>query len=270
VFKTVEPAGEVRPGDLLTYTVTFINAGPDAALSVVLTDAIPTLLIDPVVVYASPEVLTPTAGITYAWTISDLLPGDGGTIQVRATVDPTAQPGSVIVNQVQVATTTPDLDPTNNVASSTTTIYIPATDLQVFKMVEPAGEVRPGDLLTYTVTFINAGPDVAVGVVLTDAIPALLIDPVIVYASPEVLTPTTGITFAWMITDLVSGEGGIIQIRAVVDPAAQVGDVITNQAQIATTIHDLDPTNNAMPVTTTIRGPDVIRTYLPLVLKEYP
>jgi hypothetical protein len=65
-------------------------------------------------------------------------------------------------------------------------------------------------------------------------------------------------------------NGDLLHVRAVVDPAAQVGDVITNQAQIATTTHDLDPTNNAMPVTTTIRSPDVIRTYLPLVLKEYP
>ena len=79
--KTVEPTGDPRPGDMVTYTLTFTNTGPASAFHVVLTDVIPALLIDPVVVYASPEVLEPIAGITFAWTISDLLPGDSGSIR---------------------------------------------------------------------------------------------------------------------------------------------------------------------------------------------
>jgi len=270
IFKTVEPPVGVRPGDLLTYTVTFANAGPDAALGVVLTDIIPVLLVDPVIVYASPEVLTPTAGITFAWTVADLLPGDGGIIQVRARVNPAAQTGGTIVNQAQITTAILDLDPANNIASTWTTVYTVAADLQVFKTVEPGGEVGPGDLLTYTVTFTNAGPDAALGVVLTDIIPALLVDPVIVYASPDVLTPTAGITFAWRIADLLPGNGGMIRVQAKVSPAAQPGCAIINQAEIAATTLDVLPANNTMSVTTIIRGPDVTRFYLPLVIKDYP
>lgn len=270
VFKTVEPAGRVLPGDLLTYTMTFTNAGEEAAFHVVLTDIIPALLIDPVVVYASPEVLTPTAGVTFAWAIADLMPGEGGNIQIHAAVDPAAQAGDVILNQAEIAMSKPDLNPGNNLASTWTTVYSTATDIQVLKTVEPAGEVWPGDLLTYTVTFVNAGQEVASGVVLTDIIPALLIDPVVVFASPEVLTPTAGITFGWLIADLLPGSGGTVQIRAMVDPAAQPGAVILNQAQIVMNNPDLEPGNNASSATTTIRGPDIFRYYLPLMLKAYP
>ena len=270
VTKTVEPAGEVRPGDLLTYTLTFTNAGPATAFHVILTDTIPDLLSDPVVVYASPNVITHTAGVTFAWTIADLPPGDDGVIQVRARVNPAAQTGDTIVNQAQITTAILDLNPANNIASTWTTVYTVAADLQVFKTVEPGSEVGPGDLLTYTVTFTNAGPDAALGVVLTDIIPALLVDPVIVYASPEVLTPTAGITFAWRIADLLPGNGGMIRVQAKVSPAAQPGSAIINQAEIAATTPDVLPANNTMPVTTIIRGPDVTRFYLPLVIKDYP
>jgi len=144
------------------------------------------------------------------------------------------------------------------------------TDLQVAKTVEAAGEVLPGEVLTYTLTFTNAGPATAFHVVLTDAIPALLVDPTVVYASPNVITWTAGITFAWTISDLLAGDGGTVQVRATVNPAAAPGSVIVNQAEVASTIPDLAPANNVMSVTTTIPGPDLLRFYLPVVLKAYP
>ncbi|MBN1954467.1 MAG: DUF11 domain-containing protein, partial [Anaerolineae bacterium] len=125
-------------------------------------------------------------------------------------------------------------------------------------------------LLTYTVTFTNAGLEAAFSVVLTDIIPALLVDPLVVYASPEVLTPTAGVTFAWTISGLLPGDSGAVQIRARVDPAAQPGSVVVNQAELAATILDPAPWNNVVSVTTTIRAPDAIHIYLPLVLKNHP
>ena len=88
--------------------VTLPNAGPATALNVVLTDTTPALLADPAVVYAGPEVIAPLPGSTFAWTVADLLPGQGGTVQVRATVDPAAPPGSVIVNEARLTSTNPE------------------------------------------------------------------------------------------------------------------------------------------------------------------
>ena len=269
VTKTVEPAGNLQPGDLLTYTLAFTNAGPATAFHVVLTDVIPALLVDPAIVYAGPAVISHTAGITFAWTITDLLPGDSGAIQVRAMVDPAAVSGTVVLNQAHIATTTPDLDPANNTASVTSTIYSLGADLQVTKTVEPAGDLWPGDLLTYTLAFTNAGPATAFHVVLTDVIPALLVDPAIVYAGPAVISQTAGITFAWTITDLLPGDSGVIQIRALIQAGAEPGSVVTNQVAIACRTLDPDLSNNVAAAITGIEAAR-FKVYLPLTLKAYP
>jgi uncharacterized repeat protein (TIGR01451 family) len=112
--KTVEPAGELSPGDTLTYTLAFTNAGPGLAHQVILTDRIPTRLVDPTVVYSSPEVISRHVGVTFTWTITDLLPQSGGQIQIRATVDPGAEPGIRIVNKATISSLTPETSSGNN------------------------------------------------------------------------------------------------------------------------------------------------------------
>ena len=122
----------------------------------------------------------------------------------------------------------------------------------------------------YGRTGSNAGPEAAFQVVLTDVIPALLVDPVVVYASPEVIGPLPGRTFAWAISDLVPGDGGMVQVRATIDPAAEPESAVANQAQITTALLDPSRANNVASVSTTIAGPELGRLYLPLVVKDHP
>jgi len=143
VTKTVEPAGELRPGDLLTYTLTFTNTGPAAAFHVVLTDAIPALLVDPVIVYASPNVITHTAGITFTWAISDLLPGDSGVVQVRASVDPSARPCSVILTRPNLPRRYPTWpQPTTSLRSRTPSTACAPTSRYSRRSSRPARSYR--------------------------------------------------------------------------------------------------------------------------------
>src|SRR5690606_19857194 len=139
-------SGQVTPSEALTYTLAFHNAGPDTAYGVVLTDVLPVYLVTPTVVYASPEVITRTAGITFAWEIADLAPGDGGLVQVRAVVSPAAEPGFVIVNEAAIGSRTADFVAANNRASVTTGVQVP--DVAVVKS-GPA-EVAFGQPITYT------------------------------------------------------------------------------------------------------------------------
>ncbi len=254
--KTVEPAGQVGPGDLLTYTLAFTNAGPAVSHGVLLTDIIPAQLISPVVVYASPEVIAPRPGVTFAWTIADLLPGDSGLVRVRATVGPLTQ-SQAVVNQAEITGLTPDTDPANNRSAVSTYVYVPTADLQIGKAVEPPGQVWPGNLLTYTLTFTNAGPDPAYQVLLTDIVPADLVSPTVIYSSAEVITPRPGITFAWTITDLLPGMRGEIRFRAVVSPTAAPGFVVVNEAQIGSSTIDPNLLNNTVSVTTGVQVPDL-------------
>jgi uncharacterized repeat protein (TIGR01451 family) len=249
--KTVEPTGPVVAGDVLTYTLTFSNTGPATAFDVVLSDTVPYQLISPTVVYSSPEVLGQVPGVTYAWTITDMVSGTVGTVQFRAVVAPASVP-SVIVNQADLTSGV-----LREVATTSNNLYVANADLRVEKAVEPPGQVDPGDVLTYTLTFTNAGPDPAYGVVLTDILPSLLVTPTVFYTSPAVVAPQPGITYAWTLADLPPHTGGEIHFRAFVSPAAQVGSIVVNEASIAALTPDFFPSNNTISVTTGVRAPDM-------------
>jgi hypothetical protein len=141
------------------------------------------------------------------------------------------------------------------------------TDLQVAKEVEPLGEVGPGDLLTYTLTFTNAGPEIAHGVVLSDVLSSALIDAEVLYESPAVLGQVPGERFAWEIEDLTPGAGGEIRLRATVDPAAAAG-TIENVAQLGAAEPDAVPSDNTASVSNELVVVTDWYIYLPVVLRN--
>ncbi len=146
-------------------------------------------------------------------------------------------------------------------------LHIPSVDVvdvRLEKAIQPPPEIRPGMILTFTLTFTNAGPDVASGVMLTDLVPSLVVDPTVIYSSPLVLSQTMGITFAWTIADLLPHSGGEIQIRGVADPGTEPPIVFVNVAEITSTTPDLVPGNNRAWV-----GVGLSYTYLPLIIRTH-
>jgi uncharacterized repeat protein (TIGR01451 family) len=139
--------------------------------------------------------------------------------------------------------------------TGTTTITVnindETADLVVQKTANPA-EPNLGQPITYTITFSNTGGDTATGVVLTDIVPAEVAD-LTYQASGDVgvaLTRTTGITYEWMVSDLLSGQGGVITISGqlptsltagiftntvVISGASPESNIANNQAQVAVT-----------------------------------
>jgi uncharacterized repeat protein (TIGR01451 family) len=127
-------------------------------------------------------------------------------------------------------------------------------NVEIDKAVEPPGPVHPGDRLTYTLAYANAGPATAHHVVITDLLPVELESPVVA-SSGAVITPRLGTRFAWDVEDLAETEGGTIIITAVVSPTF-VG-VITNSALIETTAKETD-TSNAADVSVVVADPDAV------------
>ena len=126
---SVEPTTVIAPGDWLTYTLTFGNKGPATAHHVVLTDVMPAELVSATVVYASPEVIGQDPDIEFVWTLSDILSGTNGQIQVRAMVDPDLTKG-IILNEASISMAEPDTNLSNNHTLSPPTtfrrkIYLP-------------------------------------------------------------------------------------------------------------------------------------------------
>jgi uncharacterized repeat protein (TIGR01451 family) len=142
-------------------------------------------------------------------------------------------------------------------------LHSPPTDLQVAKRADFSEPVRPGDVVTFTLAFSNAGPNIAFESVLTDLMPALLVNPMVIYSSSQVLSQREGITFSWTITDLPPHTGGEVVIRAQVSPDAEAPVAFFNEARITSFTPDLAPANNRA-----VAGVGTESVYLPLILRN--
>jgi uncharacterized repeat protein (TIGR01451 family) len=142
-------------------------------------------------------------------------------------------------------------------------MHVRDADLQVSLNFEGPREVVPEDVLTYTLSFTNAGPGLAQNVVLSAVLPSVLVSPTVLYADPGFISQHVGITFAWTITRLWPYTGGEIQIRAVVDAAAVPPITFLTLAEITASTPDFVTWNNRAWV-----GIGLDRVYLPLLLRR--
>ena len=127
-----------------------------------------------------------------------------------------------------------------------------ATDLAINKTVTPT-TAAPGDTITYTLTFSNAGAGTATGVVITDEIPITVTHGTLSVNNSVTITPTGGVTYAWEIQDLASGDEGIITITGILSDPLPTG-TFTNTAEITTTSVDGDTGNNTASVGLQVGG----------------
>ena len=168
IVKT-DSADPVEPGDSFSYSIVVSNAGPDAAPNVVVTDPVPPAFT--VTGVSSPQgSCTDTANVV-SCTLASLAAGSTWTITVQVDVPADAVSGSVI-NTASV-TGIGDTTPANDSATQSTTVGVPdpaSADL-VLTIVVDDGTPNEGDVVTYTITVANKGPDDATGVVVTDMLP---------------------------------------------------------------------------------------------------
>ncbi|APF27163.1 hypothetical protein NPD7_2002 [Clostridium sporogenes] len=244
VVKTGSP-NPVMPGEVLTYTIDVMNAGPSDAQNVVLDDEIPSTITDPEFSIDGGVTFNPWPTI---YDIGTLLAGETRTILIRGTVAPSAT--GIISNIANVTSSTPDPNLNNNTSIVDTEVTALA-DISVVKTASP-NPVNQGELLTYTIDVTNAGPADAQNVVLTDAIP-----PEIIGAEFSI---DGGVTFSpWPgsldLGTLLNGETRTVLIRGTVSPSA-IG-TIRNTAGVISSTPDPDLNNNMSTVDTEINTADV-------------
>jgi uncharacterized repeat protein (TIGR01451 family) len=121
-------------------------------------------------------------------------------------------------------------------------------DLAVVKAVTPAS-AAPGAAITYTVRFTNTGPGSARGVVIRDSVPVSVTVSRVTSStvgSGVVITQTSaGPNFAWAVSDLAVGAGGVITLTGTLSNSAALGGTqITNTATISAS-NDITATNNS-------------------------
>src|SRR5262249_39570487 len=152
-------------GDMITYTVTLSNNGPDPATNVTVQDTLPAGV---AFVSATPSQGTYNSA-TGVWAVGTVNPGVPQTLTLIATViNPGASANTAAISHSD------QFDPTPANNSDSTSVNPQQADLQLGKVVS---DPRPnvGDTVTFTVTLTNSGPSAATGVQVTDLLPAGLI-----------------------------------------------------------------------------------------------
>ncbi|SET87202.1 conserved repeat domain-containing protein [Lacrimispora sphenoides] len=221
------------PGQLFTYTIIVSNFGPADAESVLLTDSIPTNILNPQFSIDDGVTFHPWIGSLNLGTIEA---GGVRIVLIRGTVSPTAT--GVITNTATVSSPTPDPNPENNTSTLETPVAVVEADVAVVKQSNQVIAV-PGEPFSYTITVNNFGPSAAENVLLMDSIPSSILNPMYSIDGGVTFNPWPGFL---SLGTLPAGAERIIIIKGTVSPDAT--GVISNTAIVSSTTPDPNPENN--------------------------
>jgi uncharacterized repeat protein (TIGR01451 family) len=129
----------------------------------------------------------------------------------------------------------------------------PVVDLAITKQVSPAAAL-PGDTITYTLIYSNAGNLLAQGVVISEVMPAEILVTGYGYRGAPITPTAETLPFIWQVADLAPGEGGLITVTGVLSPVPTGTLSITNTAIIATPLEAHPENNMAEAVLQVIEG----------------
>ena len=157
---------------MVTFTLTVNNAGPDAATGVAIKDAIPNG-------YSNISSISNSGAIandTINWISLSIANGGSITLTYTAKVNAPVV-GISYTNTAQVTAADqydPNSTPNNDVPTENDQDAVTPTPKQAdLSLSKTISNTTPnvGDVVTFTITVNNAGPDAATGVAIEDAIP---------------------------------------------------------------------------------------------------
>ena len=248
--KAVTPT-VATPGDWITFTIKFGNEGSLPAENVVLTDALPTGLVNASwsawVSNGLPVKLR--SGTTYVWDLPDLAWMEYGVLTLTAQLDPSFDWSGItgLDNAVTISTSSVEqyqVPQWPNSAAATVSVQM--ADVEISKSVTPP-KLRAGDWLTYTIVYTNHGQLAAANTVITDLLHSWLGNSSYgIWTSyyPTVIPSPTG-NYVWTMGNVPAGGWGVITVTAQVSPSLSGGGALPNTASIATTTPERDYTNNS-------------------------
>ncbi|WP_457668343.1 isopeptide-forming domain-containing fimbrial protein [Thiolapillus sp.] len=232
----VDNADPVNAGDQVIYTIVVTNDGPSDAVGVTVADTLPTGM----TLISSNGCSNDPSGVPNC-SLGNLAAGASTSYTVTARV--ASGISGTLTNTAVVSATTPDPDTTNNTATEPTTVGA-AADLRITKTddIDPVGA---GATVTYTLQVFNDGPSDAVGVVVTDTLPAGMT----FVASSGCDNDPSGVP-GCNLGNMAAGTSKSYTVQATVDQGTT--GTLTNTASVSSSTPDPNTGNNTATEPTTV------------------
>ena len=250
-------------GETLVYSIQYANNGSATATGVILTETLPQgTTFDSQASSAGWSETTPGSG-TYTLSIGTLTAGETGSVEFAVVVADTWAAGiQQLLNEVTItddSASGADLNPADNRYEEIDLLEV-APDLSLVKDDGNATVLAGGDIV-YTLTYANHGQQEAVGVVITENLPAN--STFNASLSSAGWTETSPGVYEFTIGSLAVGETGSVQFAVTAhDPVSAGATQITNSASISddgTNGADLNIGDNIATDTTPLRtAPDYV------------
>ena len=223
-----------------TYTITVSNAGPWAATSLVVTDALPAAV--NFVSATTSQGISGTNGNLVTFSLGTLPANSSATMTITVTAVTTGTFASTAGASFY------ELDPVtaNNSATASVTIN-PIADLSL-AMTQSANPSFLGSTVTFTNSISNAGPSTATSAVLTNFLPPSMVF-VSAHASQGTVSQANGIVSSSLGSISANGTASV----TVTVSNANLG-TFTNSGVVSSAATDLFPTNNSASIATTVYG----------------
>jgi len=227
LFKEAEPpsGSYIMPGQRITYTITYSNAGELPLTDLVISDAVPisTTYVSGSIFGAGADDSDPTH---LRWTIPTLAPGAWGTVGFVVLVNHVAD-GSILRNQAVARAAEIDLESSQETVH---TVVIPEIILR--KTADPPGGrfVAPHQTITYTLYLTNNSDLRVWGLLVTDTVPSLT-----TYIPGSISGPGADdgdqTNLRWDVGTLEPRSLVTLRFRVRVNDDAPTGSILANEAQ---------------------------------------
>ena len=238
----------VTAGTNLTYTLSVANAGPSTAVNVVVHDALSGQVS---FVSATPSQGSCQAGVVpgdptkpLTCNLGTLASGGSATLTVVVNVNSDVPPGTILVNNADVTSDSPDSNTSNNVATASTTVQTRA-DLAILKTSDSA-VYKPSTVVTYSINVMNNGPSKALNVVVTDNLPEL--KAAIYQSDTGGCVRSTPTTLTCNLGDMAVGQSKTFFIYVLVKGSR--GEVSNTASVASATTDPVSPNNSSTRVVT--------------------
>ena len=236
----------VLVGSSLTNTFTITNSGPNAATFVTFTGLVPASAIVTDATVSQGSVNTYGGNVTA--NLGTINAGSFATVKIIATPGLDALTNAttgVVISTASIATADTDLNPANNNASSVALVNLPVADLAIAQSIS-TNIVSTTSNVVFTLDVTNAGPNVALNVIVTNVLPAGLT----FVTSTASVTDNSG-TLTISLPDLAYGATTSFTITAAVGSTGAK----TNSATVVTASSDLVSANNTASLAFTVVAP---------------